>query len=217
MASLWLYCSCCPRFVLSAKRSPSICLHWVYKKLLRSFVTGIHALTVPSGVLRRLGSSEIYKAPWAPWIWLTSSSLTPGVNIFCANKYLPAQNEPSSSRVHCSLTSSSWPWLPGLSQASEQLVEGAARQEGRHLFPLSALTEPNQVLWAQWAPGKCSCLSGRLWSPRGRCQSVTAASQEGSSLPIPATKPGALKLHSWRYCCSYLLTNCFSEVVTGLS
>lgn len=64
---LWLRCgftvAAVLDFVLSAKRSPSICLRWVYKKLLRSSVTGIHALAVLSGVFRWFSGSVIYEAP----------------------------------------------------------------------------------------------------------------------------------------------------------
>lgn len=160
-------------------------------------------LLFSAGVFRLFRSSVIYKSPWVHWIWLTPSSLTPGMNIFSLlTEYSPAQNQLLLSRMRCGVTSFQLTSTPCFAQTSKQLAGRAARQEA-HL-PLTSLTEPNQVLWAQEVPRKCSCLSGRLWSLRRWDQSTTSPSQEVSILPSPPLSTNNFEPDSWMCVCSPL-------------
>lgn len=106
--------------------------------------------------------------------------------------------------MHCGVTSLQLTLTPCFAQTSKQLAGRAARREA-HL-PLSALTEPNQVLWAQEVPRKCSCLSGHLWSLRRWDQSTTSPSQEASVLPSPPRSTKDFEPDSWVCVCSPLPT-----------
>lgn len=107
MASLWLYCSRCPRFCplceavaqhlssLGLQKAPALLCDWN---------TCSRCPQWRFQVVQRLCD---LRGPLSALNLVNFQLPTPGVNIFCANKYLPAQSELSSSTVHCGVTSSS--------------------------------------------------------------------------------------------------------------
>lgn len=179
------------------KRSHSIYLHWVYKKLLCSFVTGIHTVTVLSGVFRLFSSSVIYKAPWVPWIWLTSSFLTPGMNIFCANN--TCQLRMSSPWVECIVV---W-YLPANldSLASLRLLSSWWKEQPGRRSIISFLCLPSLSLIRCFEPSGhlenvavCQAACGLI---AGGATVSQLLPRKAPSFPSPPPSTGALKLHSW--------------------
>lgn len=212
MASLWLCCSCCPRFCplceAIAQHLPSLGLQKA-SMLLCDWNTYSHCSQWSFQVVQQLCDLQ---GPLSALIWLTSSFLTPGMNIFCANN--TCQLKMSSAWVEYIVV---WHLPANLdSLASLRLLSSWWKEQPGRRSIISFLCLPSLSLIRCFEPSGhlenvpvCQAACGLI---AGGATVSLLLPRKAPSFPSPPPSTGALKLHSWGIsaatCYKLLLWSC---------